>query len=97
MRTMLLTIASGVVMLLPTYAAAQRPAQPPLTAEQVRAKSPYLIGYVIGGKRGYSGQQRACYARIFARHASPHPRTGWNATLTPGYLGDLWAECRITR
>ena len=49
MRTMLLTIASGVVMLLPTYAAAQRPAQPPLTAVQVRAKSPYLIGYVIGG------------------------------------------------
>ena len=64
-------------------------------AQRLRAHSPYALGYAVAAKRGYSPQQRHCFARVFARHATPHPQTGWNTYVTAGYRGDMWNECRL--
>jgi hypothetical protein len=95
MKKLELLVIAGV-LLLPTYAAAQPTRHPPNMAAQVRARPPFVIGYLVATRRGYSPQQRRCYARVFARHAYPHPETGWNATLSPGYRGDMWNQCRLS-
>lgn len=52
-----------------------------LFASSVDAKTPYDAGLSVAKKRGYTGEQRACYARVFARHASPNRRGHWSAPV----------------
>lgn len=77
-----LTVVMAVTLLAPAGA-------------QAATLSAYDTALQGGAKRGYSGEQRSCYARVFARHASPTPEGRWIAKIVPSYTTELWNECRL--
>ena len=83
MKKLMALVAAGTVLLAPAYALAAK-------------GTAYGAGLKIASKRGYSGEQRSCFARVYARHASPGPR-GWTAKVGASYRGELWNECRVSR
>lgn len=59
-------------------------------------------GLRIAAKRGYTGAKGACFAKVFASHASlrPGPNTGrpiWSAPASRAYKGELFSQCGISR
>ncbi|MGO4674746.1 hypothetical protein AB4Z40_17785 [Bosea sp. 2YAB26] len=62
----------------------------------------YLAGTKIAAQRGYSGDKVACFARVFAEHATFRPspiRTGfvdWSANLGPAITGEMQSQCGIS-
>lgn len=62
----------------------------------------FLTGRRIAAQRGYSGDKAACFARVFAEHATFRPsplRAGvvnWSANLGPAIAGEMLSQCRIS-
>ena len=61
------------------------------------ALTAHEAGSRLAARRHYTGEQRECFARVFASHAYKNQRGGWTAISGKAYIGELWSQCRIQR